>query len=355
MKLQQPGAIVIRLTAIGDTIIASRAVKTLLDHHCQVVFVTHQSQADVAKSIPKLKYFCLIDEKNTLTLYSRSAQNNWVIADWAVLSENKFQIIDLQNTSRSRRAAKALQNTLHQKLKVSRVKKRTIFRLFLIFYSLLFWFQAKKKKTSKTIVRVHDLQLHVVKDFLRRAHITFRAAGESYLDAGQSGTAKKPFVLIFLGASYRLKVWPKEYVRKFIQRVLKTTQYDVVLCGGNAELKTAEFLEFDDGNRIKNLVGKTRLSETFSLAQSAGFILTNDSFGAHLADAFNIKAAVVFGATSPSFGFAPLSPNTKVFYSHLTCSPCSRHGQGECRFQNLNCLTEVSPEAVFDFFLTQKS
>ena len=83
-------------------------------------------------------------------------------------------------------------------------------------------------------------------------------------------------------------------------------------------------------------------------------IVTNDSFPAHAAQAFEIPATVLFGATSPYFGFAPKAPQIHVETLNLACSPCTRHGNRQCPYKNLKCLTGISANHVFKQILQKE-
>ena len=66
----------------------------------------------------------------------------------------------------------------------------------------------------------------------------------------------------------------------------------------------------------------------------------------HVAAAFGMPQAAVFGSTSPEHT-PPLNPHARVVWLKdelgLDCMPCFDR---ECRFGHYRCLTEVSPEAL---------
>jgi heptosyltransferase-2 len=121
----------------------------------------------------------------------------------------------------------------------------------------------------------------------------------------------------------------------------------IILCGGPDDRLVATYLAFLNTSRIVDLVGKIPLSETLSLIQKASYVVTGDSFASHAADLLGTPASVLFGATHPLLGFAPENPHATVHHKGLSCSPCSRHGQGECKHRNIRCLTSITPEEVF--------
>ena len=70
---------------------------------------------------------------------------------------------------------------------------------------------------------------------------------------------------------------------------------------------------------------------------------------------FKIPASVLFGATSPLFGFVPIYEKISIEYMNLSCSPCSRHGKGFCRFKNLKCLQDIDTLNIFNHILNLKT
>lgn len=112
---------VVRLSAIGDTVIAARAAETLLLHGCDVVFVTHASQRDVVESIPSLKCIVLVDEHNQLKAFVKTDAGfqSVSLADFKVSTSS--DAIDFPKHWRSDSTIALLQKTFVIQLNVRRV------------------------------------------------------------------------------------------------------------------------------------------------------------------------------------------------------------------------------------------
>ena len=123
---------------------------------------------------------------------------------------------------------------------------------------------------------------------------------------------------------------------------------NVVLCGSKLEIDIGIYLDFPKNNRVLNLIDKTNLQEVLNLISQSKYVVANDSFAAHAAEMFGVPATVLFGSTTPKFGFISKSEKITVEYLNLACSPCTRHGKNKCRFENLKCLTDISAEKVFE-------
>lgn|GEM_PF-7052168 len=89
----------------------------------------------------------------------------------------------------------------------------------------------------------------------------------------------------------------------------------------------------------KNIIdirGETELRELFYIVKKSSYIITVDSMVSHIASAYKKKGIVIFGPTTPLYGFRPFGEEMKVIYSKTFCSPCSLHGEGICLF-NKRC------------------
>lgn len=353
--------LVLRLSAIGDCVIACRSVKRLVDANCDPVFVTSPMCLEVAASVPHLNRIITVDAKNEMTFYTRATEGVggkcFSAQPASAIFQNRLEasVIDLHCTSRSRRAAQLLKSHLPSKVQNYLVAKRTFMRWFLVFLSFFTWSQKKRREEFriKDVVRITDLQDRVVKRYFEKNKLMWKHESKNYFAVTTPLKRNTEYVLFAPGASGLLKMWPKELWRDLAKKILKDTRCDIVLCGGKEDAFLGEYLLFDDPKRIVNLIGKTPLSETFAAVAGAKFVVSCDSFVSHVAAALGRRGAVIFGATSPSFGFLPDSEKMELHYANLKCSPCTRHGGGECRFRNLKCLRMVEPEDVFLSFIRE--
>jgi heptosyltransferase II len=100
------------------------------------------------------------------------------------------------------------------------------------------------------------------------------------------------------------------------------------------------------------LAGKTSLREAMALIGAARGMVSNDSGLMHVAAAFGLPQAAVFGSTSPEHT-PPLNPRARVLWLKdelkLDCMPCFER---TCRYGHTRCLTEVAPARV-DHALSQ--
>lgn len=352
--------LVTRLSAIGDIIIAGRTARKLWERGYNPIFLTQKSFLDVLLCMPWIDYVACPNKLNEIEIYKKDGGEFKLLqAEDHPLSQVNH-VFDLQRTSRSRKALRSFKNKWTQPMRPWLVEKKTFFRFFLIFLSFFTFFQRRRSQAwnKENVTHIEETQWKLLEKFLNhqnslnvvRTSKPFKVPGESY-----NKDKFENYVTIFPGASYFLKEWPKSKFRELITRILAETNLKVVICGSQGEAFLGHYLQYLSQDRIVNLVGVTSLRDTLSIIEHSEYVVSNDSFAGHAAEDFGKPASVIFGATSPFFGFAPKSEKIFVHYSNLNCSPCTRHGGRGCRFKNIQCLTSISSEDIFDKIKAQSS
>lgn len=370
--VHRPPLFIVRMSAIGDTILAARTHAWVKQKGYAPYLITHKSNASLIDCMPQIAGACLMSDSGSVFLLRemQTGQMNQVEESEFLAhlktaqssdsgNQSSIWIADLQSTKRSRRAISEMQNTLSKiqlQGQVHKVRKLSFWRLLLVLWSFLARSQWQGRKPPvwlrNRLKAVHQLQKELIEK-IPNSPATLRPDATVPVLTTQQGTTQAPnehpesSVVLLLGSSYRLKSWPREHFRKLIDLIITRTDLRVVLCGGPDDLAVSEYLAFAHPQRIKNLVGQTSLAETLTIIQKARYVVTGDSFASHAADLLGTPVSVLFGATHPLLGFAPEGHHTTVHHAELSCSPCSRHGQGECRFRNIRCLTSITPEEVF--------
>lgn len=99
------------------------------------------------------------------------------------------------------------------------------------------------------------------------------------------------YIVCFIGASSRSKRWPAEHWIRFIQLFKQKFSYELVLCGGKAEVEAAEMIQAATGT--ENMVNKCTLTEMVSLVQHAALVITNNTMAAHMGPACNRPTLII--------------------------------------------------------------
>ena len=146
------------------------------------------------------------------------------------------------------------------------------------------------------------------------------------------------------------KNWFPERFAQVALRLAKTHGTSTVLVGDDSKECVAAGLIIEKtlmGKPVLNLVGKTTLSQLKSVIARAKVVLANDSSAIHIAAAFDIPTAAVFGPTVKKWGFFRLSTNSVVVENKtLSCRPCHLHGPTVCPKKHFKCMDEIQVEQV---------
>ena len=117
----------------------------------------------------------------------------------------------------------------------------------------------------------------------------------------------------------------------------------VAVLGSGAERKIGdEVVEGLDPRKAYNLSGGTSLIELMHLLRSSAMTVANDSGIMHLAAALGRPGVAVFGPTDFT-ATGPISPNWRLLYEKIECSPCFRR---ECREGHQRCIRAITPGMV---------
>jgi len=179
-----------------------------------------------------------------------------------------------------------------------------------------------------------------------RPSMTFSS---SMLDAATSGVGveRGAYWVFAPGAEYGpAKCWPAERYAELAQGLFAAHGQPVLLLGSGKEAALCETIAAAAPGACRVLAGKTSLLDAMALIAAARGVVSNDSGLMHVAAAFGVPQAAVFGSTSPEHT-PPLNPRARVVWMkeelQLDCAPCFDR---VCRFGHTRCLTEVSAARV---------
>jgi heptosyltransferase II len=149
------------------------------------------------------------------------------------------------------------------------------------------------------------------------------------------------------GAEYGpAKCWPAEHYAELARLLKERHGLPIVLLGSAKEAILCEQIASQAPGACLVLAGKTSLLNAMALIADARGVVSNDSGLMHVAAAFGVPQAAVFGSTSPEHT-PPLNPRARVVWLKeelkLDCAPCFDR---VCRFGHTRCLTGVSAVRV---------
>ncbi len=139
------------------------------------------------------------------------------------------------------------------------------------------------------------------------------------------------YILIAPFSSKPKKDLPYNTLKKIIA---KESKKNICVIVGDKKSKDKKLPLINDN--IIDIRGETGLKELFYVVKNSFYIITVDSMVSHIASAYEKRGRVIFGPTTPLYGFKPFGNKIKIIYKKTFCSPCSLHGEGLCLF-NKKC------------------
>jgi len=151
-----------------------------------------------------------------------------------------------------------------------------------------------------------------------------------------------PTVALLPGAEYGpAKQWPLEYYADLAKN-MKNQGYQIVILGSEKDKPTGAEIVRLSHRAVRNLCGKTSITDVIDLLSFCRVAITNDSGLMHIASAVNCPVVAIYGSSTPKFT-PPLTEQAAVAYLNLKCSPCFKR---QCPLKHLNCLRHIQPEDI---------
>lgn len=146
-----------------------------------------------------------------------------------------------------------------------------------------------------------------------------------------------------------LRKWDKQKFIELGKKIIsENPNAGIVISGAPSEQKDAEDICTQIGSpRAVSFAGKTTLRELLTLYSLADVLVTNDSGPGHFSSLTNIRTIILFGPETPEL-FGPISPNAKVIWKELACSPCVNvfnHRFSPCN--NNVCMKTITVDDVY--------
>jgi len=160
--------------------------------------------------------------------------------------------------------------------------------------------------------------------------------------AGKGIQAGDRVIAINPGATYgSAKRWYPDRFADVARRLAAEWRARVVLLGSHGEADIAADIEQRLGGACLNMAGRTTVRELMALIKRSDFMVTNDSGPMHIAAAFGVPLAAIFGPTDHT-GTAPYTDRAVIVRKDVRCAPCKLR---ECPSDHC-CMTEVTVEDV---------
>lgn len=151
----------------------------------------------------------------------------------------------------------------------------------------------------------------------------------------------KDIIGINIAASPRwpTKNWPVDHIAKLCD-ILGQKNVRVVLTGQSKDKLRAQMVIKKAKAKPADMTGKTNIMQLAALAARCKTFLSPDSAPLHVAAAMGVPIIALFGPTDPGRHMPPAA-NSAVLRRDLRCSPCY---SGTCKIRTHACMQEILPE-----------
>lgn len=163
---------------------------------------------------------------------------------------------------------------------------------------------------------------------------------------------EKHYFVIFPGASWAGRQWPIVSFSRIVMKIIQSTGWSGVICGGYGDVETAIELENQCKISLINLAGKTNLDQLATVLSGAQLLLTNETSAAHIGPAVGTPTICITGGGH--FGrFVPydaeLNPDKLIVVNHaMSCYGCNWNCIYPYKSDSpMPCITDVTVEQVW--------
>jgi heptosyltransferase-1 len=143
---------------------------------------------------------------------------------------------------------------------------------------------------------------------------------------------------------WKTKNWSADGFAAVARRLQAERDATVFLLGGGGDAAACSELEKAIGGRVVNLCGKLSIPDSGAVIRELDLLIANDSGPVHMAAAVGTPTLVIFGPTDPR-RTGPYGTIHRVVRGSQPCQPCYER---ECRFGDMPCMRDVTPERVGD-------
>lgn len=158
----------------------------------------------------------------------------------------------------------------------------------------------------------------------------------------------RPLVALHVGSgdNFPGRRWPLEAFARLADLLAETRGATIVFTGIAAERRLVRRCRAAMRRPSRDACALFTIEEFAEFLARVDLLVSNDSGPVHFGSALGVPLIALYGPNSPDL-YGPLSPQAKVFYRRLACSPCITHSNAKtslCR--SPVCLTSIDPGLV---------
>ena len=338
--------LVIRMSSLGDVLLSTAFLENL-PAHVQVDWVVASEFAFVLKDHPRIHQLIVFDKKTGL--------QGWLELIRKIDEEKYDRVVDLHLTLRTRIARLYLQWLRIKNARIGQTKTYKISKDRFRFFAYTVFKHALPVALRPVPFWIRYAKL-AQKIF---PSLTGEVAPPSYLPILQKRKSEAPEILkrygledkkyyaVMPASRWRSKEWGTEKFAELCVDLKKTSK--ILLLGRANEPACQELIEKlnQKGISFQSALDEKDFEVTALLLHHALAFVGGDTGLAHLTEAVNTPAVVIFGPTRPDLGFGPRREDSVSVFSETLCAPCSKDGSICYRFfGRYACLKRITVNQV---------
>ncbi|MGM0424146.1 MAG: glycosyltransferase family 9 protein [Thermodesulfobacteriota bacterium] len=196
-----------------------------------------------------------------------------------------------------------------------------------------------RRMASEYLHLLQELGLHT-QDF----HLGLQSRSEDQIQARellQAHGVQGEYAVFCPFSTREQKLWPLQHWLVLAGLLQERVGLQMVLLGGPADREMAEYLQSKSSCRLVNLAGETNLIQSLALVKGASLLIGVDTGLTHMGIMSQTPSVALFGSTCPYLWTG--RQDSVVLYQERDCSPCRRHPNCNGQYQ---CMQDLSPELV---------
>ncbi|MDP8212040.1 MAG: GT4 family glycosyltransferase PelF [Candidatus Zapsychrus exili] len=331
--LSSTNILVIKITSIGDVILATPSLKA------------------IRENFPKAKIYCLVGGESRKILQNCPYLDGLIVYDINEKDKGTLNLFKLSSKLRKYRFDKVIdfQNNRKSHLLSFLSFPRESYGYDNGKWGFFLTNPLKKYRNDLPAVD-HQFQLLNTIDIQKNenAYVELWPSkkderyAQELLDSEWLGSCKN-IVGINIAASKRWdsKNWPVEYIAQVCD-ILSNKNIRVIVTGMEKDRVASKKLLSLTKSKPAIIIGKTDIMQLAAIIKRCQVFITPDSAPMHLAAAMKVPCIALFGPTDSSRHIPP-AEKIIVLEKMLKCSPCY---SPSCEISTHDCMKEILPEEV---------
>lgn len=348
--------LIIRLSSIGDIVMALPVAETLKDFYetdCEITWLTRDCFQDLVNdnrfidnvvTIESLKGFYFKMIKEIFRTYNKKTdkENYMLINTWKlflrqfpvnkILKNNKYDIIiDLQGNIESILVGLSANCKIIMPSFVDNGVERF----------------AVHNAKNKNIVHRIDEYLDTLKLLgCERKNRVFNYGwsidkNSIVAQKNKYGIENTKYAVIALATQWESKNYPTENWAKIIKYINEKNLKVIIVGSSNDKKYIKELNKYIDKNKYVDLIGKTTLKELINIIKNAKLLLSGDTGAMHIADSLNTPLLTFMGPTDPKV-WGPYNQTNNFISVDYECKNCYKN---KCPLNRI-CLEDISFDTI---------